>query len=78
MPVATTGTSASLDGLTADTDYDFRVKTLYGDGASSYATLDFTTAVSLPYECGFEDGLGSWSLVDAGILQGYVKVLLFL
>ena len=62
----TAATSATIGGLTADTDYEFRVKTLYGGGASTYATLSFVTVpyVTLPYECGFEDGLGGWSRVD--------------
>jgi hypothetical protein len=68
----TTATSATIGGLTADTDYEFRVKTLYGGGASPYATLSFVTAMPLPYECGFENGMDRWGLVD--INWGYTGV----
>ena len=60
----TTGTSATISNLTADTDYEFRVKTLYGRYASTYADINFTTPTSLPYEQGFENGMGRWGMVD--------------
>ena len=62
--VTTTGTSGIISDLTADTDYDFRVKVLYGSNASTYAYSHFTTATALPYEMGFEKDMGRWSMVD--------------
>ena len=62
--VTTTATTATFSNLAADTDYDFRVRTLYGSYKSSYKILHFTTATSLPYEQGFENGLGRWGMVD--------------
>ena len=62
--VTTTGTSATVSNLTADTDYDFRVKVLYDNDASVYAYIHFTTAPALPYEMGFEENMGRWSMVD--------------
>ena len=65
VTVPPTTTSATIDGLSIDTDYDFRVKALYGEhGESIYAPINFTTATELPYECGFENGMGRWSVVD--------------
>ena len=52
--VITTGTSATLNGLSGGTPYHFRVKTLYGDysvffNSSFYSDIDFvTTAISIP------------------------------
>ena len=57
----TSGTSVSLDGLMAFTEYQFRVKIIYDGGESSYSLLRFTTAVSLSHFCGFEDGMPGWS-----------------
>ena len=60
-----TGTTASLTGLSAYTEYMFRVKIVYsGNNSSSFSILRFVTAVSLPYTCGFEDGMPGWSQVD--------------
>lgn len=64
VTLSSTTTSATINGLSVATDYQFRVRTLYGDRYSSYALLRFTTAVTLPYECGFEDGFDGWSVVD--------------
>ena len=61
---STSGTSVSLSGLSAFTEYQFRVKIIYDGGESSYSILRFTTAVSLPHFCGFEDGMPGWSQVD--------------
>jgi len=69
VTLGSTATSATLTGLTASTDYIFRVKALYGDQYSSYTILRFTSAVSLPYNCGFEDGMDGWREVD--IYYGY-------
>ena len=62
VTLGSTTTSATINGLSANTDYQFRVRTLYGDRFSSYAIRRFTTAVSLPCECGFEDGMDGWGL----------------
>ena len=62
---STTGTTAALTGLSAYTEYMFRVKIVYsGNNSSSFSVLRFVTAVSLPYTCGFEDGMPGWSQVD--------------
>ncbi len=57
-------TSATFNGLTADTDYEFRVKAIYGSDVSVYTTTPFVTATDLSYEMGFENGYGRWSMVD--------------
>jgi len=61
---STTGTNVSLSELSAFTEYLFRVKIVYDGGESSYSILRFVTAVSLPYTCGFENGMPGWSQVD--------------
>ncbi|MCR5351915.1 MAG: fibronectin type III domain-containing protein [Bacteroidales bacterium] len=61
---STTATSVTVSQLTADTDYDFRVKALYGSDESVYVTAAFTTAMPLPYEMDFEHDMDRWSLVD--------------
>ena len=63
----TTDTSVTISELTADTDYDFRVRAIYGSDYSIYTTVGFTTATALPYEFGFEDGMGRWSMVDCNV-----------
>ena len=68
--VTTTGTSATVSNLTGGTDYDFRVRTIYGSKNSSYQVLHFTTYTALPYEMGFEDGYGRWTMVDCDIRFG--------
>ena len=68
--VTTTGTSATVSNLTGGTDYDFRVRTIYGSRNSSYQVLHFTTDTALPYEMGFEDGYGRWTMVDRDIRFG--------
>ena len=70
--VTTSATIATIGGLTANTDYECRVKTLYGSNASTYATIGFSTAESLPYECGFENGMDRWGMVD--INWGYTGI----
>ena len=64
-----TTTSATLTGLTADTDYQFRVKALYGNDESIYSSISFTTAIELPYDYGFEDGFGHWTETDCYIYE---------
>ena len=61
---STTGTTASLTGLSAFKEYMFRVRALYSGGKSNYSVFRFTTAVGLPYTCGFESGMPGWSQVD--------------
>jgi hypothetical protein len=57
-------TSVTLTGLTANTDYQFRVKALYGEDESVYVPVNFTTAMELPYDYGFENGMNRWSRMD--------------
>lgn len=61
---ATTGTTADPSGLSAFTEYMFRVKAIYSGGQSSFSVFRFVTAVSLPYTCGFENGMPGWNQVD--------------
>lgn len=60
----TTETTADLGGLSAFTEYQFRVKAVSNKGESSFSIFRFVTAVSLPYACGFESGMPGWSQVD--------------
>ena len=65
-----TATSAPLSGLSAITEYNFRVKALYeGNNESDWATKTFTTEcgpIGIGYQCGFEGpntvGTGSYKL----------------
>ena len=57
-------TSATLTGLTANTNYQFRVKALYDADESVYVPISFTTAMEVPYDYGFENGMNRWSRVD--------------
>ncbi|MCR5158959.1 MAG: fibronectin type III domain-containing protein [Prevotella sp.] len=69
--VPPTTTSAAFDGLSANMDYQFRVKALYGEhGESIYTLLNFTTAMELPYEIGFENGMNRWRMVDPSSNSG--------
>ena len=65
-PAETTvdATSVTLTELTANTDYLFRVKALYGVEESVFVPVYFTTAIELPYEWGFENGMGRLSMVN--------------
>lgn len=67
----TTDTYVTINSLTADADYNFRVRTVYGNDYSVYATNQFTTATALPYEQDFEDGMGRWSMVDSNVYPYY-------
>jgi len=70
---AVTTTSATLSGLTPNTAYNFRVKAKYGSDESTFAYIDFTTdceVVSLPFAEGFENGMGSWTIVDGAAFTG--------
>lgn len=53
-------TSATLTGLSANTDYQFRVKALYGEEESLYVPISFYTAMELPYDYGFENSMEHW------------------
>ena len=65
----TTDTYITLNGLMANTTYDFRIKTIFSDGFSNYVTQRFITespAVnSFPYTEGFENGMDGWRTMDA-------------
>ncbi len=65
-------TTARISGLSGDTDYLFRVKAIYGDQESVFSKIRFVTATSLPYDFGFENGLGHWSMVDCNIIESYI------
>jgi hypothetical protein len=67
--VMTTATSATISNLTADTDYDVRMKTIVGSNASIYTTTRFVTATEVPYDMNFESGMGRWTMVDCDIMQ---------
>jgi hypothetical protein len=62
--ITTTATSAAINGLKSDTDYEARVRSICGNNASIYTTTRFTTHTALPYEMGFESGYGRWKMVD--------------
>ena len=61
---STTGTSATLNNLTANTEYEFRVKALSGSVEGVFANLSFITDMALPYECGFENGMDRWVTIN--------------
>lgn len=61
--LSASATNVMVSGLSAHTDYQFRLKAIYGSSESSYANLSFTTAVELPYSYGFENGMDGWSQV---------------
>ena len=61
---STLETTASINGLSAFTEYMFRVRIIYSGGESSFSILRFATALELPYDCGFENGMPGWSQVD--------------
>ena len=61
---STTGTTASLSGLSAFQEYMFRVKAVYSGGESSFSVFRFLTAQELPYTCGFENGMPGWSQMN--------------
>ena len=79
VTVGANTTSATITGLSAFTGYKFRVKALSGEKEGLYEDISFTTAISLPYECGFENGMDGWSMVDCYLhaengldLPGYI------
>lgn len=62
-------TSVTINNLTANSNYDFRVKALYGgNNASSYVLTTFMTEgnpETPPCYQGFENGMGGWRTVNA-------------
>lgn len=62
-PLSASARNVTISRLSAHTDYQFRLKAIYGSSESNYANLSFTTAVELPYSCGFENGMDGWSQV---------------
>lgn len=59
----TTATSVILSDLAANKDYFFRVKALYGDESSGFATVNFLSDCGiqqLPFDWSFEDQLGGF------------------
>ncbi len=62
-PLSASARNVTISSLSAHTDYQFRLKAIYGSSESNYANLSFTTAVELPYSCGFENGMDGWSQV---------------
>ena len=69
--------SITLNNLSANTTYDFRVRALYPNNNVSYdMPLQFVTegnAVNLPHNQGFEFGMGGWRIVDRYEGTGYGK-----
>ena len=60
-------TSVTLNGLSPNTSYKFRVKALYGENASNFVNISFITEGGiepLPHFQGFEDGMGGWRVVN--------------
>ena len=64
----TTATSAAISGLTPDTDYHARVKSIVGSNTSIYTSTQFTTAPALPYDQDFESGYVHWTMVDCNVV----------
>lgn len=63
--VSISETSVTFNGLTARSDYQFRVKARYAGGEESvFTNLRFITAVPLPYDWSFENGMDGWPMVD--------------
>ncbi|MBO4820394.1 MAG: fibronectin type III domain-containing protein [Prevotella sp.] len=67
--------SVTLNNLSANTSYDFRVRALYPNNNVSYdMPLQFDTEgnpVNLPHNQGFEYGMGGWRIVDRYEGTGY-------
>ena len=66
----TTETSVTLTGLTKGTPYTFRVKAVYGEKTSGWVSIDFTTdcdMATLPFEEGFDTGIGCWTVNNLSI-----------
>ena len=67
--VTTTNLSVALSELTANTAYTFRVKAIYSDGESDYATKSFQTPCTpypITYAYGFETeaDMNCWTLLN--------------
>lgn len=72
--ISATTTSFVLTGLSAFTEYDFRVKAIYGSAESITLSTSFTTLRGTPYEWGFEDGLDGWERVHCNNLASNEQV----
>ena len=57
-------TSVFLKELPYYEGFDFRVRAIYSKPGKAYAFISRIGTVSLPYEFGFEDGMGGWTIVD--------------
>ena len=71
----TTDLSVALSGLTGNTTYTFRVKAIYSDGESDYATKSFQTPCTpyqIPYTYGFETegDMNCWTLLNGVTYTG--------
>ena len=70
-------TSVTINNLTANSNYNFRVKALYGgNNASNYVLTTFMTEgnpETPPHYQGFENGMGGWRTVNADRFSGIYK-----
>jgi hypothetical protein len=73
ISVDNTTISVALNGLSAYTEYQIRIKTIYDETESIYAYINFTTAPELPYGQGFENGLDGWIMVNFWFGIGGIK-----
>lgn len=65
--ISTTETTVTISGLTSNTDYKFQIKAKYGNSYSLWVSAQAYTLCGIPYDCGFEDGMDNWSMVDCNI-----------
>ena len=70
-------TSVTINNLTANSNYDFRIKALYGgNNASNYVLTIFMTEgnpETPPHYQGFENGMGGWRVVSTDQFSRIVK-----
>ena len=59
-----TNVELALNTLAEKTDYQFRVKALYGEEGSIYLPISFATTMQLPHANGFEKSMNGWSMVN--------------
>ena len=74
----TTDTYVEIDGLLPVTNYQFRVKAVYPDGESFYATIDFATflyddncTITLELTDSYGDGWNGSSITLVDVASGY-------
>ncbi|MBK8471399.1 MAG: fibronectin type III domain-containing protein [Sphingobacteriales bacterium] len=74
--ISTASTSTALSGLTASTNYEFRVKTNCSTSSSSaYATAaTFTTTAATTTSCGVPTGLAASSITGSGFTMTWNTV----